>query len=72
MDDAIQCYVLQEVSDHLVTTYCMTVSLIMENYTHRCGCYLLKPKAEADNTILDLYNTSFNLNAEFYKCFVVE
>ena len=32
----------------------------MNNYADRGGCYPPKPKAEADNTLLDLHNCSYH------------
>ena len=32
----------------------------MKNYADLGGCYPPKPKAEADNTLLDLYNSSYH------------
>ena len=32
----------------------------MKNYADRGGCYPPKPKAEADNTLLDLHNSSYH------------
>ena len=37
----------------------------MKNYADRGGCYPLKPKAEADNTLRDLHNSSYHTKAEF-------
>ena len=32
----------------------------MKNYADRGGCYPPKPKAEADNTLRDLHNSSYH------------
>ena len=42
----------------------------VKNYTDRGGCYPLEPKAEADNTLQELHNSSCHRNAEFniYNC----
>ena len=32
----------------------------MKNYADLGGCYPPKPKAEADNTLLDLHNSSYH------------
>ena len=37
----------------------------MKNYSDRGGCYPRKPKAEADNTLWDLHNSSYHTKAEF-------
>ena len=33
----------------------------MKNYVDRGGCYLPKPKAKTDNTLLDLNNSSYHI-----------
>ena len=43
----------------------------MKNYANRGGCYLPKPKAEADNTLRDLHNSSYHTKAEFNNCFII-
>ena len=43
----------------------------MKNYADRGGCYPPKPKAEADNTLLDLRNSSYHTKAEFNNCFII-
>ena len=43
----------------------------MKNYADRGGCYPLKPKAEADNTLRDLHNSSYHTKAEFNYCFII-
>ena len=35
------------------------------------GCYTQRPKAEVDNTLLDLQNSSYPTKAEFSNCFVI-
>ena len=36
------------------------LSYDMKNYADLGGCYPSKPKAEADNTLLDLHNSSYH------------
>ena len=43
----------------------------MKNYADRGGCYPLKPKAEVDNTLRDLRNSSYPAKAEFNNCFII-
>ena len=43
----------------------------MKNYADRGGCYPPKPKAEADNTLRDLHNSSYHTKAEFNNCFII-
>ena len=43
----------------------------MKNYADRGGCYPPKPKAEADNTLRDLHNSSYHTKAEFNYCFII-
>ena len=43
----------------------------MKNYADRGGCYPPKPKAESDNTIRDLHNSSYHTKAEFNNCFII-
>ena len=43
----------------------------MKNYADRGGCYPPKPKAEADNTLLDLHNSSYHTKAEFNNYFII-
>ena len=38
---------------------------LTKNYGDRGGCYPPRPKAEADNTLRDLHNSSCNTKAEF-------
>ena len=37
----------------------------MKNSADQGGCYSLKPKAEVDNTLQDLQNSSYPMKAEF-------
>ena len=39
--------------------------LYMKNYGNRGGCYPSRPQAEADNTLGDLHNSSYDTKAEF-------
>ena len=43
----------------------------MKNKADRGGCYPLKPKAEVDNTLRDLLNSSYDTKAEFINCFIM-
>ena len=43
----------------------------MKNYADRGGCYLPRPKAEVDNTLRDLLNSSYPTKAEFVNCFII-
>ncbi len=43
----------------------------MKNYADRGECYPPKPKAEADNTIRDLHNSSYHTKAKFNNCFII-
>ena len=43
----------------------------MKNYADRGGCYPPKPKAEADNALRDLHNSSYHTKAEFNNCFII-
>ena len=43
---------------------------LMKNYGDRGGCYLLRPQAEADNTLRDLHDSSHDTKAEFNNCFI--
>ena len=38
---------------------------LMKNYGDRGGCYRSRPQAEADNTLRDLHNSSYDTKAEF-------
>ena len=42
----------------------------MKNYTDVRGCYPPKPKAEVDNTLQGLHNSSYHTKAEFKNCFI--
>ena len=42
---------------------------LMKNYGDRGGCY---PSAEADNTLRDLHNSSYDTKAEFNNCFIID
>ena len=37
----------------------------MKNSADQAGCYLQRPKAEVDNTLWDLQNSSYPMKAEF-------
>ena len=43
----------------------------MKNNADRGGCYPPKPKAESDNTLRDLHNSSYHTKAEFNNCFII-
>ena len=43
----------------------------MKNSAGRGGCYPPKPKAEVDNSLRDLQNSSYPTKAEFNKCFII-
>ena len=43
----------------------------MKNSAGRGGCYPQRPKAEVDNTIRDLQNSSYPTKAEFNNCFII-
>ena len=42
----------------------------MKNSAGRGECYLPRPKAEVDNTLRDLQNSSYSTKAEFNKIFI--
>ena len=44
----------------------------MKNYGDRGGCYPSRPKAEADNTLRDLHNYSFDTKAEYNYRFIIQ
>ena len=44
---------------------------LMKNYGDRGGCYSSRPQAEADNTLRDLNNSSYDTKAEFNNCFII-
>ena len=41
----------------------------MKNSADHGGCYPQRPKAEVDNTLRDLQNSSYPTKAEFNNCF---
>ena len=41
----------------------------MKNSADQGGCYPLRPKAEVDNTLRDLQNSSYPTKAEFNNCY---
>ena len=43
----------------------------MKNSAGRGGCYPPRLKAEADNILRDLQNSSYPTKAEFNNCFIV-
>ena len=43
----------------------------MKNSADRGGCYPPRPKAEVDNTLRDLQNSSYPAIAEFNNCFII-
>ena len=43
----------------------------MKNYAGRRGCYPPRPKAEVDNILRDLQNSSYLTKAEFNNCFII-
>ena len=43
----------------------------MKNYADLGGCYPPQPSASADNTLLDLHNSSYRTKAEFNNCFII-
>ena len=43
----------------------------MKNSADQGGCYPQKPKAEVDNTLPDLHNSSYPTKAEFSNCFII-
>ena len=43
----------------------------MKNSADQRGCYPLRPKAEVDNTLRDLQNSSYPTKAEFNNCFII-
>ena len=43
----------------------------MKNSTDQGGCYPQRPKAEVDNTLRDLQNSSCPMKAEFNNCFII-
>ena len=43
----------------------------MKNSAEQGGCYPQRPKAEVDNTLRDLQNSSYPTKAEFHNCFII-
>ena len=43
----------------------------MKNSADQGGCYVQRPKAELDNTLRDLHNSSYATKAEFNNCFII-
>ena len=43
----------------------------MKNSADQGGCYPQRPKAEVDNTLWDLQNSSYPMKAEFNNCFII-
>ena len=43
----------------------------MKNSADQEGCYPQRPKAEVDNTLRDLQNSSYPTKAEFNNCFII-
>ena len=43
----------------------------MKNSADRGRCYPPKPKAEVDNSLRDLQNSSYPTKAEFNNCFII-
>ena len=43
----------------------------MKNSADQGGCYPPRPKAEVDNTLRDLQNSSYRTKAEFNNCFII-
>ena len=43
----------------------------MKNSTDQGGCYPQRPKAEVDNILRDLQNSSYPTKAEFNNCFII-
>ena len=44
---------------------------LMKNYGDRGGCYPSRPKTEADNTLRDIQNSSYDKKAEFNNFFII-
>ena len=42
----------------------------MKNFADQGRCYPQRPKAELDNTLRDLQNSSYPMKAEFNNCFI--
>ena len=47
------------------------LSRIQKNSADQGGCYPQRPKAEVDNTLWDLQNSSYPTNAKFNNCFII-
>ena len=45
---------------------------LMKNYGDRGGCHPSRPQAEADNTLRDLHNSSYDTKAEFNNCLTIQ
>ena len=43
----------------------------MKNSAGRGGCYPQRPKAEAENILRDLQNSSYPTKAEYNNCFII-
>ena len=43
----------------------------MKNSADQGGCYPQRPKAEVDNILRDLQNSSYPTKAEFNNCFII-
>ena len=43
----------------------------MKNSADQGGCYPQRPKAEVDNTLRDLQNSSYPTKVEFNDCFII-
>ena len=43
----------------------------MKNSAGRGGCYPPRPKAEVDNILRDLQNSSYPTKVEFNNCFII-
>ena len=43
----------------------------MKNSADQGGCYPQRPKAEVDNALRDLHNSSYPTKDEFNNCFII-
>ena len=43
----------------------------MKNSADQGGCYPQRPKAEVDNNLRDLQNSSYPTKADFNNCFII-
>ena len=43
----------------------------MKNSAKQGGCYPQRPKAEVDNTLRDLQDSSYPTKAEFNNCLII-